>query len=197
MEIPVQSLDLFPTRIWQFDLSHLASYFPAWQQSLEDWRAQEPTAAGRSNRSGWNSDKTLFGKPEFAPLLEAAQTAFIHALRESQPGRNLSFALEAWANIHDPGGYNMMHLHQGVLLSGCFYLTMPEGAGALVFQDPRPGVVLSTFKGPGVNSNQFVQVKPRPGLLLLFPNWLEHAVETNEASTQRHAIAMNALQVVG
>lgn len=84
-----------------------------------------------------------------------------------------------------------------MLLAGCFYLTVPEGAGALNFQDPRPGVVLSTFTGPGVNSNQYVQVKSRPGLLLLFPNWLEHAVETNEASTQRHAIAMNALQVVG
>lgn len=116
MEISFQSLDLFPSRIWQFDLSYLAPHFPAWQQRLEAWRADEPTPAGRSNRSGWNSDKTLFEKPEFVPLLEVAKTAFIHALRESPPGRNLSFALEAWANIHDPGGYSMMHFHQGCCL---------------------------------------------------------------------------------
>jgi len=194
MKIAVQPTDLFPTRIWSFDLSELSENFAMWQQSLTDWRSREPSAAGRSNRTGWNSDKTVFADPQFSPLLEAAKQAFIHAFREIMQKGEIRFRLEAWANIHDPMGYNVSHVHQNVLLSGCFYLTVPPGAGAIVFRDPRPGVVLSPFDGAGVNTNQAIKIDPKPGALLLFPNWLEHAVETNEAETQRQSIGINAVQ---
>jgi uncharacterized protein (TIGR02466 family) len=194
MNITVQPIDLFPTRIWSFDLSEMSECFPQWQQTLSDWRSREPTPAGRSNRAGWNSPKTVFADPVFAPLLEASKHAFVHAFREIAPNKELRFALEAWANIHDPLGYNVSHVHQSVLLCACFYLTVPAGAGAIVFRDPRPGVELSPFIGDGKNSFNCVNIVPKPGTLLLFPNWLAHSVESNEASTQRQSIAMNALQ---
>lgn len=193
MNITAQAIDLFPTRIWSFDLSKLAVHYPLWQQILLDWRTKEPGATGRSTRTGWRSENTIFSDPRFSPLLEATKQAFIHALQEVLPQQEIRFRLEAWANVHDPLGYNLPHIHQSVLMSGCFYLTVPPGAGALTFQDPRPGVVLSPFSGKGVNCNQIIKLNPKPGALLIFPNWLEHAVEPNEAQTQRHSIAMNAV----
>lgn len=193
MNISASHADLFPTRIWTYDLSELSAHFEAWQQALQRWREREPGPAGRSNRRGWNSEKTVLLDPLFGPLLEAAKQAFGHALRQMIPSGELRFGLEAWANIHDPDGYNVMHVHPNALLSGCFYLSVPDGAGALVFRDPRPGVALSPFLTNGVNTNQKVQLAPKAGLLVLFPNWLEHAVDPNLADAARVSIAMNAL----
>lgn len=195
MQISARHIDLFPTRLWTFDLTGLVDYFPIWQSSIENMRQQCPTPAGRSNRSGWNSNRQVFADPLFEPLLKAAQQAFIYALKQTDPEKNLRFGLEAWANINDPGGYNIFHVHQNVLLSGCFYLNVPNGAGNITFRDPRPGVVLSPFEGAGVNANQTYRIAPSPGLLVLFPNWLEHAVETHEGLTPRISIPMNALSL--
>jgi hypothetical protein len=37
----------------------------------------------------------------------------------------------------------------------------------------------------------------REGTLLVFPHWLEHSVELNEANERRYSIAMNAILPVG
>jgi uncharacterized protein (TIGR02466 family) len=193
MQVTTSHLDLFPTRLWTFDLSGLQAHFSAWQTELDAMRQNSPTAAGRSNRHGWNSDKTVFAQPSFAPLRKACEGSFAHAFREMGAPGSLRYRLEAWANIHDPGAYNTVHLHQNVLLSGSFYLAVPEGAGALVFRDPRPGAVLSPFRGKGANACQTINIRPKAGALVVFPNWLEHAVETHEGTTPRICIAMNAL----
>jgi len=192
MQVNVIHQDLFPTRIWKFDLSGLSTHFPAWRQAVEEMRIAQPSPSGRSNRGGWNSDKTVFARPEFALLADSVRHAIGYALGQVT-GREVPVQCEAWVNMHDRGSFNTSHLHQGVLLSGTFYLTVPEGSGNLVLRDPRPGVALSTFRGPGINSAQHVPVQPYAGLLVLFPNWLEHEVAPHDADEPRVAIAMNAL----
>lgn len=104
-----------------------------------------------------------------------------------------SFALEAWGNIHDAGGFNEPHIHREAVLSGCFYLHTPIGGGGIVFHDPRPGPLFSRPWGRGVNSLSQVGVQVKPGMLLLFPHWLEHSVEPNQSVESRYSIAMNAI----
>jgi len=192
--IDVKATDLFPTRIWTARLDFLSESFPRWLALARSFRATHPAPAGGSNRRGWNSDKALFGRPEFAPLHDAARTVFSAVFTQMRtpfaaPG---SYELEAWLNISDPGGFNAVHSHPGVLLSGVFYLSTPAGSGSLVLRDPRPGVALGPFSGDGPNCRQLVRVRPVPGLLCVFPNWLEHDVEPNEGQESRVSIAMNA-----
>ena len=40
-------------------------------------------------------------------------------------------------NILAEGGMHSGHLHSGSVISGTVYVDMPEGAGALKFEDPR------------------------------------------------------------
>jgi len=192
MHVSVTHQDLFPTRIWKFDMSALSDHFAAWRQGVEAMRASQPSPAGRSNRGGWNSDKTVFARPEFTLLADSVRQSIGYALRQVT-GQDVPVVCEGWVNMHERGSYNAAHVHQGALLSGTFYLTVPEGSGNLVLRDPRPGVTLSPFRGPGVNSAQHVQVQPYAGLLVLFPNWLEHEVPQHESDEPRVAIAMNAL----
>lgn len=193
MNISVSHLDLFPTRIWRFDLSGFAPQFPLWREEVERMRAAQPVTAGRSNHMGWNSDKLVFEKPGFALLAGSVRQAFVHVLRQVTRAGDFPLELEAWINLHERGAYNSSHVHQGALLCASFYLTVPEGSGDLKFRDPRPGAVLSPFRGEGINNSMSVNVKPYEGLLVVFPNWLEHEVAVHEADTPRVSIAMNAM----
>jgi uncharacterized protein (TIGR02466 family) len=190
----VTPTDLFPTRVWIFDAPELKQHHESWVNQMQQWRNVSASPKGFSNRQGWNSAKTVFSNEAFAPLKNAANHAFVHALKDMKLANSVSFGLEGWVNMHDAGGFNMPHTHPNVLLSACYYVRVPEGSGALALRDPRPGVVLTGPVGTGVHcrSMAVAKVLPTEGQLVVFPHWLEHYVEPNEGNHQRISIAMNA-----
>ncbi|MGC1302161.1 MAG: TIGR02466 family protein [Caulobacteraceae bacterium] len=190
----VQPLDLFATRIWQARFPTLAPRFADWIAAVAALRAAAPEPAGRSNRLGWNSaDDAILDRPEFAELDAAVRAFCRHALNEmGLPAQ--AFQLQSWINIHDKGGFNFLHMHEHSMLSGTFYLQTPEGSGGLVLRDPRPHVLSSFIKGAAPNAHSDVSVKPEPGLIVLFPSWLEHFVEPHAAETPRISIPFNAIK---
>jgi uncharacterized protein (TIGR02466 family) len=188
----LSSHDLFPTRIWQAHLDALEPHFEQWVQQVLALRAADPEPAGRTVRQGWNSkDFTILERPEFAPLRQAVRAACTTALTEMGQGER-EFDLQSWVNLHDRGGFNFLHLHEGSLLSGSFYLQVPRGSGEFVFRDPRPGVIHGFVKGGVPNGHADVHLTPSAGLLVLFPCWIEHYVETHEDHEPRITIAFNA-----
>jgi len=190
--VQMRSFDLFPTRIWQATLAHLAPNYPGWEAHIADLRAAGPIPAGGTVRAGWNSaDLTVLNDAVFANLLfqvEAHITDVLEQMRQSY----LSYSLQSWVTIHDRGGFNFPHAHEGCYLSGCFYLRVPEGSGSLVFRDPRDGARYGGFQGNGVNCHKDVKLAPHAGLLILFPSWLEHFVEPHGGDESRISIAFNA-----
>lgn len=168
-------------------------HIPAWIAAIEALRATSPIPAGRTNRGGWNSiGHDLLEAPLYETLREAVVAHCRFALGEMGAG-DLPFALHAWANLHDRGGFNFPHIHEGCLVSGCFYLRVPQGSGNLVFRDPRPGVVNGFAKGSAPNACKDIQLRPEAGLMVLFPYWLEHFVEVHNADMPRIAIPFNAV----
>lgn len=191
---PARAFDLFPTRIWQVPLQALVPHFAAWTDAVQAMRAAEPTSAGRTNRNGWNStDSAVLQQPVFAQLQRAIRVYCVQAFNDMGLG-NPAFELQSWVNIHDRGGFNFQHMHEGALLSGSFYLQVPAGSGSLVFKDPRPGVLNSFAKGHGANAYKDIQLRPSTGLLVLFPHWLEHFVEPHDNDAPRICIAFNAVK---
>jgi uncharacterized protein (TIGR02466 family) len=191
---PAQAFDLFPTRIWQVSLRHLAPQFASWADATEAMRKASPVPAIRTNRGGWNSvDNAVLQQPVFFDLLRVVRGYCSHAFTEMGLGTP-AFEMQSWVNIHDRGGFNFQHMHEGALLSGTFYLQVPEGSGALVFKDPRAGVLHSYAKGGGVNAYKDIQLRPSAGLLVLFPHWLEHFVEPHDNDMPRICIPFNAVR---
>lgn|ERR1700732_2620923 len=188
----LRSLDLFPTRIWQAQLEALAPHLERWVKVVLAMRAAAPKPAGRTNRRGWNSeDMTVLERPDFAPLRQAIRAACASALGEMGHGEG-AFQLQSWVNLHDRGGFNFLHLHEGSLLSGSFYLKVPPGSGQFVFRDPRPGVLHGSIKGGVPNGHADIHLSPSVGLLVLFPCWMEHYVEPHDNDEPRITIAFNA-----
>jgi uncharacterized protein (TIGR02466 family) len=173
----------------------LAQFEAEWVSHILAWRGQTPKPAGRSNRRGWNSELTVFKDPTFQALSQCAHAAFKLAVQDLKLKRSVTFGLEAWVNMHDPGGYNLVHMHPNRLLSGVYYLQAPDGAGPIIFRDPRPSPALILLDGDGVHSGRNLRLQPKTGQLIIFPNWLEHFVESNEAPDPRISIAMNAVLV--
>jgi uncharacterized protein (TIGR02466 family) len=193
--LAISSHDLFPTRIWQAKVGDRLASAASYISLVEEMRLSQPVPAGRTNRGGWNStDKSVLEKPEFATLRslvdEAVASAFLEMGRQDQ-----KYELESWINLHERGGFNFLHVHEGSYLSGCLYLSVPPGSGNLIFRDPRPGVLHGYLKGAVANGYRDMSLRPENGLLVLFPSWLEHFVEPHGSDAPRITIAFNAVAI--
>ena len=190
----LQPFDLFPTRIWQASLAPLFPYLEQWVAATLAMRAASPGPAGRTNRQGWNSAAMdVLEQPIFTALQQAIRAACASALGEMGVAE-IAFDLQSWINMHDRGGFNFLHVHEGSLLSGSFYLKVPPGSGKFVFRDPRPGVVHGYAKGAVANGYSDIHLAPDAGLLVLFPCWMEHYVEPHNSDEPRICIAFNAVE---
>jgi uncharacterized protein (TIGR02466 family) len=189
----LESFDLFPTRIWQANLGSLTPQMEHWVKAVLAIRAASPKPAGRTVRQGWNSeDMAVLERQDFAAMKQAIRAACASALGEM--GRSkMVFSLQSWINMHDRGGFNFLHMHEGALLSGSFYLSVPPGSGQFVFRDPRPGVIHGSVKGGVPNGHGDIHLTPSAGLLVLFPCWMEHYVEPHDSDAPRITIAFNAV----
>lgn len=184
-------VDLFPTRVATMMCEPLIQQHPQWLAHIFDMRSQNPKPQGRSSRGGWNSENTLLTEPLFAPLKQVIVSALNHYIKSAEVEGEKRANIIAWANVHDGGGYNTLHMHPNNQFSGCYYLKVPAGAGAIVFRDPRYASLMSPLNGKANFCKQFEVVTPKEGQLLLFPSWLEHRVESNDADELRVSIAFN------
>lgn len=194
----MKRVDAFATPLWLEDLTELEPVRQSLIQAVRDLRARSETPLERkSNRNGWRSAGTLLELAEFAPLRDRLMPSIRAALDDYgvRPG-SLAFTVPAWANVHDQGGYNVVHVHPGCWLSGTVYLEVPEGAGKLYFNDPRPAAMMEHLplrpdrpQTPARQREKFV-AQPRNLLLILFPSWLPHGVEQSDCA-ERISIAFN------
>jgi len=97
-------------------------------------------------------------------------------------------------NILPEGGSHTSHLHTNAVLSGTYYVVVPEGSGALVFEDPRHAMMMAapTRKASAPHAMQtYVSEEPEPGTLLLWESWLRHEVALNRANAARISVSFN------
>ena len=100
-----------------------------------------------------------------------------------------------WVNINGYKDYNLIHNHGNSLLSGVFYVEVPEHSGKITFINPSQRIDLyDNHIEPGYtpyNSAKWGFI-PKENELFLFPSWLNHYVEPNLNKKQKRiSIAFN------
>jgi len=82
-----------------------------------------------------------------------------------------------WFNAMEAGHSTSLHLHDenDELLSGVYYVRVPENSGNLVLHD----------------GDRILTIEPREGKLVMFPPSLLHEVTENRGSELRLSIGMN------
>ena len=134
--------------------------------------------------------------PEFARLVKAidkhclAYASELHwDLRGTKPRCD-----SLWVNVLPEGGSHTSHIHRNSVISGTFYVAVPAGAGPIVYEDPRLGLMMAAppkqAKLPQ-NMRQHVSFKPEVGTLMLWESWLRHEVPLNRADGNRISVSFN------
>jgi uncharacterized protein (TIGR02466 family) len=99
-----------------------------------------------------------------------------------------------WINVLKPGGTHSGHIHPSSVISGTYYVTVPKGASALKFEDPRLGLMMAAPRKKETaprEAQPFVYITPSAGSLVLFESWLRHEVPPNTARQNRISVSFN------
>ena len=119
--------------------------------------------------------------------------AFARKLQFDMAGRKL--ALDSlWINVMEKGAIHAPHIHPHSVISGTYYVAVPPKSGAIRFEDPRLPMLMAAppkKNNARPENRSFVDVEPKPGLLLLWESWLRHGVEPNQARTPRISVSFN------
>ena len=188
-------------------------------------RKRRPAAASRSPselnntffewqrlRAFQHSIPGLAHSSEFAWLeghIAAAAVAMLRAL--AAPERVTTaielgvLGIDAWSAVHARGAAHAYHVHDGVGVSGSYYLATPRDAGAMRLHDPR-GAYYSELVGEsdgfeagsgatasalGAEAESDIVIYPTAGDLILFPPWLVHSVLPTSGEEERVTISFN------
>jgi uncharacterized protein (TIGR02466 family) len=191
MESSTSPALIFATPIITETISH-----PGLDEALEKAiLAQEaPSREANSTRGGWQTEHN------FGSWGEAAGMLADHVFRLADTHTEMldaghEWTIEGWANILEPNGYNLQHTHGSSFWSAVYYVRVDEGSGgALTFIDPRRALIQAysnrlRMKTAGIYGK--AELKPKAGLLVMFPAWLDHAVQPWEGTGLRISVAMN------
>lgn len=134
--------------------------------------------------------------PEFARLVKAidkhclAYAKDLHwDLRGAKPRVD-----SLWVNVMPEGGSHTSHIHPNSVISGTYYVAVPQGAGPIVYEDPRLGFMMAApprlAKLPQ-HAKSHVSFQPQTGTLMLWESWLRHEVPLNRAEGNRISVSFN------
>jgi uncharacterized protein (TIGR02466 family) len=141
-------------------------------------------------------DDLPWRSPPFAQLkklLDRHVAGFAKAL-EYDLGKGKLVLDALWINILPTGGIHTGHIHPHSVISGTTYVRVPDGAGALKFEDPRLPMMMAApprKKAAARENRAFVYETPVPGTILLWESFLRHEVPMNMADDERISVSFN------
>jgi uncharacterized protein (TIGR02466 family) len=99
-----------------------------------------------------------------------------------------------WVNVMPEGGHHTGHIHANSVISGTYYVKVPDGAGPLVYEDPRLAMMMAAPPKSAKTPREMkthVSETPKAGTLLLWESWLRHEVPLNRAEGERISVSFN------
>jgi protein-export chaperone SecB len=149
---------------------------------------------------GYTSHASIYDLPSrapvFAALIEAIDrhvAAFARAVEFDMQGRRLVLD-SIWVNVLQEDGSHPAHIHPHAAVSGTYYVSVPAGAGAIYFEDPRAGLMMSAPPRAATarpENREVVAMRPKAGNLFLWESWLRHGVEPHTDKSPRISISFN------
>jgi uncharacterized protein (TIGR02466 family) len=186
-------MQLFPTFVWKGDLNP-PEFEPLNRDILAALSGLGAPLDGLRLGENWQSEHDLHERAAFRPLLEWVGAAAANALSHLHIPRSL-MVTGCWANVNAPGTGHRLHSHRNNYLSGAYYVQVQEGADSINFFDPKPqaGVIRPSVTQPTAENTEVAMVRVKTGSLLLFPAWLQHAVDVNRSGRPRVSLSFNLM----
>jgi uncharacterized protein (TIGR02466 family) len=195
---------LFPTPVVYAPLAEPDALNAGLRQVVVDRAATDP-GVSRSNAGGWQSSDDFAdwsGEPGRL-LLDLARRLGDAVTGVMQDGQlqlgGPAWKVNAWANVNRASHANRVHHHPGAYWSGVYWVSLDadDQGGLFEAHDPR-GVLPSLYAPqlryalPGcLSAGGTDYITPKPGVMVLFPAWLQHAVLPHTSGEPRISVAFN------
>lgn len=184
----------FATPIWSRTVSTAAALNPQLLQVHAAIKA-EGNALQRSNVGGWHSHDKVHLREDmttFRTIVRSAALGCAQHLGFNFENHDL-FIKEMWFNENGPGHFNRTHIHPGAMLSGAYYVQVPEDGGNIEFLDPILARQTGAFPARTKDRRNagVIEYPATEGGLLLFPGWIQHGVQPNRGTSPRVSISFN------
>lgn len=196
---------LFATRLYRATLDELGKGLDRTELESACLSIAEDDEAGqewceKQGFPGYTSYASLADLPwrfpifkDLVKILDKHVAAFAKDLAFDLGGKKIKLD-SLWINILPTGGVHTSHLHPHSVISGTTYVTMPKGASAIKFEDPRLAMMMAApprkaKARPELRS--FIYAEPEAGEVLLWESWLRHEVPLNLADEDRISVSFN------
>ena len=103
----------------------------------------------------------------------------------------------SWVVEHNPNDFGHAHHHANSLISGVYYLDVPEHSGDITFHKPA-GLTNIFHVSTDIPYKEYTPINcatwsltPREGDIILFPSHLLHSIGENTTNKLRYSLAFN------
>jgi len=182
--------DLFKISVWVKDLKYDSSDLLSHCLKLE-----QKENSDEGSLWGWKSRTLDSSLSCVAALHSKIQTEIdSYSKQLSLPNMKIS---TSWANVNNFKDFNMLHEHPGSVLSGVYYLSLPEQSGDIHFIHPSDKLSWAGFNRRleynNYNSEQW-HINAHTGVLFIFPAWLKHFVSPSaNRNEKRVSVSFNTI----
>lgn len=111
-------------------------------------------------------------------------------------GMNVTVEIhESWCHITRDGGYHDMHIHPNSSWSAIYYVDVGDTGGSNKngvnrFFNPNNSMYLDAGTA-WCTANNSIDIMPEPGMMIVFPSWIQHSATTYRGKKDRIVIALN------
>ena len=169
-------MDLFPVLFEEYDLSGAPGLaeFKQHIKSSGKHDVHSLAVGGVSSHGGWDPLRD----PKSEPILIAFQQCVNHYA--DKVGNFPCVISGSWYNILPHGGFTERHRHESSVISGAFYIDLPDKSGNFYMVSPLQPYMMCVHNIKDAIYNEYQHEAPiKEDHLYLFPSWLEHGSRIN------------------
>ena len=175
MGIQKEELDLFPTPVSLYDLSHLDMGIIS---EVIETIPKEEFYLVDNGQTDFNTNSFILNHPDLFDLKDSIEQCLNdYSIRL---GVDNIVVQNSWSSITEIGGRLELHRHEGCVISGVFYPKFNEPVSPLIVKSPISQNQMFEIYNPESNvqnTHHYNTIVPQSGMLVLFPSWLEHKTE--------------------
>ena len=178
---------LFPTTVYQ---NHLPVDQDEFKMVLD-----MPFERMPSNNGSYTKEKNILSLlPNTRKQIQEHVHYYLHTVLEIVDRYDFYFTT-SWVNKHVTGDKAHSHFHANSVISGCYYLKMPESGGDICFPKPtnHNNFLSDTFNFDTQVTNERnsaeYKIDVKEGMILLFPSQTRHFTQINNSIEDRYSLA--------
>ena len=185
----------FSTPVWTSIIPNFQNINDSILEYIYELKSKDSEGLKRSNFKGWHSNNFDLNEPKPKEFVNSIQTPLKELFNDMEWDlfKQKVKITSMWSIINTKEAFNGRHIHGNNHISAAYYVKAPEKCGNIVFYDPRSAPVFNhpIIKKPNKLNSDSHSIKPKEGLLVLFPSYLHHSVEVNQSNDERIVISFN------